>query len=303
MGFLKDRKKRRKAKAEKTESMRLRRAILTAMYQDFALNRSASGVTDVQREVPVVVSLTTFSERINDVHLTIESLLQQSCRPDKVVLWVSREEFSEQDIPAMLRLQCQRGLEIEFCERNLGPYKKFFYALQKYPQALVLTVDDDVLYPPDMVDQLYRAHCRQPDVVHCHRAHRITFDAQGQLKPYMEWDLSTDSEAMSERIFPTGVGGVLYFPGCFDAEIMNETAFLELAPKADDIWLKAMTLKRGTGCQVVADPREWEQRFLFIEGSQKFALKHGNTKGPVTGNDVKLKAVFDRYQLWAKLKA
>lgn len=300
MVFFKKAKRRSKEKAARLESVRLRTAMLTCMYQDFALNRTEPGVA--RDEVPpIIVSLTTYSKRINQVHLAIESLFQQSCRAEKIVLWISGKDFSPDDIPYALRNQCKRGLEIEFCDEDLGPYTKFYYALKKYPDRLILTVDDDLLYPADMIDQLYRSYLRQPDTIFCHRAHLMKLGEAGAVLPYMQWDLCTSQGSASGLIFPTGVGGVLYFPGCFDAEILNREAFMRLAPKADDIWLKAMSLKRGTPCRVVEDPREWTQRFLFIEGSQKYALKHENMHGE-DGNDVKMRAVFDEYGLWPLLR-
>ncbi|MDO8863665.1 hypothetical protein Q6D67_18385 [Haliea sp. E1-2-M8] len=30
--------------------------------------------------------------------------------------------------------------------------------MQQFPDSLILTVDDDIMYPPDMIDQLLRAY-------------------------------------------------------------------------------------------------------------------------------------------------
>lgn len=300
MGFFEKRKKRRKAKAEKIESLRLRRILMSAMYQDFALSRTTSGVSS-GRPIPLIVSLTSFSKRINQVHLTIESLFQQSLKPDRIILWLSEEDFGAEDIPEILRAQSKRGLEVRLCAKDLGPYTKFYYSLLEFPEALILTVDDDVLYPPDMIDQLYRAYLKEPSAIHCHRAHLMKRNDNSGLCPYNEWDFCVSSVGPDNCVFPTGVGGVLYFPGCFDKEVLNKDAFLKLAPKADDVWLKAMSLKKGTMSKIVPDDREWEQRFLFIEGSQKVGLKYGNMKGNSTGNDEKIAAVFDAYDLWSCL--
>ncbi len=183
----------------------------------------------------------------------------------------------------------------------MGPYTKFYYCLSEFPDSLILTVDDDIMYPVDMIDQLYRAHLNQPGAIHCHRAHRIKLDDDGQLLPYKQWDFDTREDKASLAIFPTGVGGVLYFPGCFDPDILNDDAFLSLAPKADDVWLKAMSLKKGTPCKKVPDRRDWQQRFLPIQGSQVTKLKSANKKHG-GGNDAKIKAVFDHYDLVETLK-
>lgn len=299
MNFFKKAKRKRKEKAAKMESIRLRTSILACQYQDYAINRTDPGVSQSDTN-SLLVSLTTFNKRINDVHLVVESVFQQSLKANKVVLWISAQEFSWSDIPAALRKQCDRGLEIEFCEEDLGPYTKFYYAFKKYPDHLVLTVDDDVLYPSDMIDILYRAYRKDPAKIYCNRAHQMKVGDDGKLMPYLNWNLNSAEFTRPSLVFPTGVGGVLYFPNCFDAEVLNKEAFLKLAPKADDVWLKAMSLRKGTPACLVSDGRDWSQRFLFVEGSQKYALKHENLQDDF-GNDQKIAAVFDAYDLWALL--
>jgi len=102
-------------------------------------------------------------------------------------------------------------------------------------------------------------------------------------------------------VFPTGVAGVLYFPGALHADVLNKELFLHLCPNTDDIWLKAMSLKNDVPCQIVADQRNWRSRFLYIEGLQEYALYTSNQQLG-TANDDNLKAVFDHYQLYQKLQ-
>lgn len=297
-------KKLRQEKRQKkllAEAIDRRVEALTQRFEADALHRREPGVQpNTPREL--VVSLTSFGKRIHDVYLTVESLLQQSHAPDRIVLWLSAEEFTEGDIPAILRRQCERGLDIEFVEKDLGPYTKFFYALQKYPDALLLTVDDDILYPQDLVDQLYRAHLQAPDQIHCTRGHRIRVDDSGELLPYKQWWRRNDDRDSSLMIFPTGVGGVLYFPGCFAEDIGNVEAFQRLAPNADDVWLKAMSLKKGTVCTMLEGRGVWMQRFPVIAGSQEVSLKRRN-KSKRSGNDEQIKAVFDAYALMPVVRA
>jgi hypothetical protein len=286
-------------KAEQQLLSQLRVIQLCQQHQALSIESTTAGVGNDEAH-DIVISLTTFNKRINDVHLTIESLLQQSLKADRILLWISREDFTPEDVPKVLRLQEQRGLEVRFCQKDYGPYTKFYYTLQSFPDSLILTVDDDLIYPSDLVDLLYRAYLREPDYVHCHRAHKMTFTPSGQLKPYKEWEKPTNDYSPSLHIFPTGVGGVLYYPGCFADEILDQEIFLRLAPNSDDVWLKAMTLKKGTLCKRIEDHRDWGRRFPVVEGSQKFSLKRKN-KSIVSGNDPKIQAVFDYYKLFDQL--
>ncbi len=294
-------KRRAKQKRKFDDAMTRHKTIQRCLLlEDKTLHSKESGIGNNAGH-ELVVSLTSFGKRIHDAYLTIESIMQQSLKPDKIVLCISSEDFSEQMLPETLKLQQKRGLEILFCKKDLGPYTKYHYTLQKYPNSLLITVDDDFLYPIDTIDQLYKSFLQFPNTVHCHRGHKITFNDNGEINPYKQWDWSRNDTSPSKLIFPTGVGGVLYFPGCFDPEIANQEAFLELAPGADDVWLKAMSLKKGTPCRVVPGHRHFMTNFLTIEGSQETSLKRRN-KQTSHGNDQKIKAVFDRYNLTQELK-
>lgn len=250
---------------------------------------------DSQRRL--VVTLTTFDKRIDDVYLCIESLLQQSLRPNRLMLWLSEEEFPRsRPLPAMLMRQQARGLEIHYCPRDIGPYKKLIPALSLCPDDLLVTVDDDVMYPVDTLDLLYRTHLQYPSEVVANRGHQLLRDRHGRVMPYKQWPKGVQLCSPSADVFPVGIGGVLYPPGALHPDVVKEEVFMSQCPGADDIWLKAMAMRAGTQSVVVPNHRPWLKRYLFIESSQMFALKRKN-KCPQTGNDAKLAAVFSTFGL------
>ncbi len=294
--------KNKRAQKKLEELFRYKSMAMALNYQQLALSSDRSGVGN-KKSHDIVVSLTSYPARINEVFLTIESLFQQSLRADRVVLWLSEKNFPSLygDLPEALLNQQERGLEIEFVAEDFGPYKKIIYSLEKYPDSLIVTVDDDILYPVDTIDQLYRSYLKEPNVIHCHRAHRMKLTDNDELLPYSEWDMSVQAEEPSLNIFPTGNGGILYFPGCFDCDVLKRDLFLSLAENADDVWLKAMTLKNNVACKPVNDIRHWKSKLLMIEGSQLDSLTKIN-KSKSDGNDYKIRAVFDHYKLWSNLK-
>ena len=77
-----------------------------------------------QRRAKMVVSLTTFPLRIGKVHLTIQSILRQSRPADRILLWLSKEEFPEEaQLPANLLRLKEKGLDIRFCD-NIRSFKR-----------------------------------------------------------------------------------------------------------------------------------------------------------------------------------
>ena len=293
--------RKKRLKNERSLLLKQKSLALSVMFHQLTLTSQEPGIAE--NEDDIIVSLTSFSHRVNDVYLTIESIFQQTQKASKVYLWLAEKDFPnrEKDLPKSLIQQMERGLTVKFCDPDLGPYTKFFYTLKENPESLIVTVDDDILYPFDMIDQLYRAYKKEPNVIHCQRAHRIMKDDQGGLIPYKKWTKNYKGTEASADVFPTGVGGVMYFPGCFADEILDKEAFLKLAPNSDDVWLKAMTLKKGVLSKAIQDSRPWGDRYLIIEGSQLVALKRKN-KTAGQGNDPKLKAVFEQYNLYQKLE-
>lgn len=59
---------------------------------ELALCSSTKGISKeryCQKEV--IVSLTTYGKRLYDVYLAIESIMQQSMKPNRIVLWLGDE--------------------------------------------------------------------------------------------------------------------------------------------------------------------------------------------------------------------
>ena len=272
-------------------------ALQSRLRRRFARDDSR-GVDDSRESAPIV-SLTSWGSRIETVHITLQSLFEQRRKARKIVLWLDEEEFQEASLPREIRRAMARGVEVEFVP-NTYSYKKLIPALAAYPDDVIVTVDDDIMYPRDFLEGLEETHARFPEDVCCYRAHRIGFSADGSVLPYRQWQHTVRCDGPQLDILPTGAGGILYPPGCLDPEVTNAERFLELCPSADDIWLKAMSLKRSTRCIVVEAADRWSDLPPFIEGTQEQCLARTNVKD---ANDVQMKRVFDHYALWEKLTA
>ncbi|WDE00530.1 glycosyltransferase [Thalassomonas actiniarum] len=237
----------------------------------------------------LTVSLTTYGKRLSTVHLTILSLLRQTLKPQRLILWLAEDEFTLEQLPECLLELQQFGLEIAFCP-DIRSYKKLIPALKRYPDDIIITFDDDVIYPQDQIERLYQAHLAEPAAVICHRAHRISKKANGDIKPYIQWPFDISSAKSGFDIYPVGIGGVLYPPGSLNPEVMNEPAFMRLCPYADDMWFKVMALKNLTPAKVVDNPTPYRD-YLQTPGSQAVSLWESNREK----NDWQLQALLSAY--------
>lgn len=242
----------------------------------------------------VIISLTTYDIRINTVALTIISLLQQTKVVDCIILWLSKDEFSMGTIPINLKELQSLGLQIEFCD-DLKSYKKLIPTLKMYPNDIIITVDDDVIYEADIVQQMLDSYAEYPDYVHCMRGHKMVLDNNGSLSSYNRWEFCTMDFTPSAKIFPTGVGGILYPPGFYYKDIFDVELFMRLAPHGDDIWFKAMSLLQGKLSRIV--PQKQPIILNYIDGTQEHGLWLHN-QDEETGNNPQIKAVFDYFHLW-----
>lgn len=264
-----------------------------------ARTRISSGIHERHdRPKEIIVSLTTYSKRIYQVHLVIESLLEQNLQADKIILWLDKDEFKSVDeLPINLRRLMQYGLEIGFCD-NLRSYKKLVPTLKKYPEAIIITTDDDIIYPEDFVERLYRAYLIDSSKIYFYRGHRMKV-SDDNVEAYKNWDLEVEMKQSSLFNFPTGCGGVLYTCELIDKEVLNEEVFMKIAPTADDVWFKAMTLKKGILCEQIRLESPFRDKFIFLDAMDDMGLAKYNLVQ--NKNDEQICAVFKKYNLIQKL--
>ena len=243
----------------------------------------------------IIVSLTSFPERMYEIHFALYSLLNQTFKPEKVILWLAKEQFpnGEKDIPqSVLNLQ-KNGLEIDWCE-DIRSYKKLIPALKKYPDKIIVTADDDLFYENDWLEKLVKTHQIYPNYVIANRSHVINF-SNGQIAPYKKWKKSVNSPEPSCLNFLTSGGGVLFPPNSLYKDVLNEELFLSLAPNADDIWFWTMTVLNGTK---IISPKDTVKKITYLNPERErgltgeMTLFSTNKKG---GNDIQLAKVVEHY--------
>lgn len=234
----------------------------------------------------LIVSLTSYKPRFPVLAATLKTLLSQSVQPDRLILWISHEDVAHltDDIKALTKY----GLEIKETE-NTRSFKKIIPTLALYPDAFIVTADDDVCYAYRWLETLSNDWNASLNPIVCHRSHRIHYLAPLQPAPYKNWEHSIKGPMTSTDIFPTGIGGVLYPPHCFDNEVMNAPAFMELCPRGDDIWLFWMARRNNKTYKQTAVDME----FLNWQGSQDVALWHDNLSDG--HNDVQINNMINAY--------
>ena len=228
-----------------------------------------------KREETVTVSLTSFPARIEMAYYAIKSLMIQSYKADRIVLWLAESQFPNKKLPDRFDQLIKRGLTVRWCD-DLRSHKKYYYALQEQKTGeLVITYDDDLIYEYDSIEKLVRSHFIYKDCIICNRAHSVSFNADGTLLPYNQWKVHSKvgvNEPTADLVPSTG-NGCLYPFGCMPPITFNWEVAKENALTADDIWMRFCSLQNNV--QVVKT-KETIATLCIVFGSQKERLTQIN---------------------------
>lgn len=245
----------------------------------------------------IIVSLTSFPAAIPYAAQAVQSILNGSVLPDKVILYLTFSQFGESGIPQELQKLANDNsrFEIRDYPRDIRSYRKLIPALSDYPDAIIVTIDDDVAYHKNMLRDLLRLHEQMPQAVLAHRAKRMKPD-----EPYRKWKKYRWYHFLLKKIhtsfknIQTGVGGVLYPPHSLKKEMMNVELFTELAPTTDDIWFWAA----GVANDIPVIPVPFgHNKPKGLGKPRKLSLKTVNFKSGIDRNSAALKNIFEKYPL------
>ncbi len=195
-------------------------------------------------EGEAVVSLTSYGQRVANVHLAIESIGRGTVLPSRLILWLGESERERQLPPELARL-VERGLEI-LSTPDYGPHTKYYpyVASQESFQSPLVTADDDTLYPPWWLERLVAANRVYPNLVNCYRS-RVVAIKGNQMDHYSNWRVSRNGSAASIRRIALGVSGAIYPPALLRALKDSGTAFIDKCLAADDLWLHVHAIRNG----------------------------------------------------------
>lgn len=238
------------------------------------------GVTQDKRNPKLIVSLTTFPARINLVYKTISTLLQQTLKPDEVVLWLADSQFPNRELPENLTRLQEFGLTIKWCE-DIRSFKKLIPSLIEYPDDIIVTVDDDNYYDPRLLEFLYNSYLKNPECIHARQAFRVKYNNKFKLSIKSRSYVYDETYLPSYLNEPVGCGGVLYPPHCLHSNVLNKEQFMKIIPTNDDIWFWAHALRNKTKIKVIKN--NYDLKMFVIENSQEDSLWKKNMLNTTTG--------------------
>lgn len=240
-----------------------------------------------KRPYKIVASLTSFPARIHCVEYAIKSLMLQTVKPDRIILWLASEQFPGNEIPESLEKMKEYGLEIRFCD-DLKSHKKYYYAMQEQKEdELLITYDDDIIYEYNSVEKLIKTFEKFPDCVICNRAQAFYRDDAGKILPYKKWDVLSGEGVQnpSSRLMPSTGAGCLYPYKILNERVFNREEIKNYAASTDDLWIGFNCLYSNVK---IVKTRKYIPTLCTVSSSQTESLIGGNVFGGMNDRAVRL---------------
>ena len=108
----------------------------------------------------IIVSLTSWSKRIEQARATVDDLLAQTRKPDIIELNLDLENFPHgfMDTPKWVTEYVDKfdNFHVYFAEKDRKVYSKFVPTINRHAgeEYILITVDDDTCYPPTYIEEV-----------------------------------------------------------------------------------------------------------------------------------------------------
>jgi len=126
--------------------------------------RSTYSDLSMQKE-KIIITMTSWKNRICNIPMVIASILSNTMLPDKIVINLSEEEFVDKVLPEQVQqyIDLYDFIEVYWVGANTKVWKKIIPTLKRFPNDVVICIDDDKIYPSNFIKVLYNTHLMCPN--------------------------------------------------------------------------------------------------------------------------------------------
>ena len=213
-------------------------------YNSFRLFNSNTNLTQYFELIykcynpKIIVSLTSYKDRLQTIDIVINSILEGTLAPDKIILTLYYKDFYL--IPKKIKEYfIKKNIELIIVNIDIRPHKKYFFSMQKYPYDIIINIDDDIIYEKSTVESLYYNYLKFPYSISARRVNLIKYNkTTNKALTYKNWIKDyTLLKLPSYDLLATGVGGILYPPNILK---IHYSLIYELdnCITSDDLFLK-----------------------------------------------------------------
>jgi len=258
------------------------------LFYIFWLGIPTIRITDYRRSVPVIVSMTSYPGRIRTTWIALETLMRQTVKPQQIVLVLNEQEFPNRVIPKSLERRQRRGLEVLWVEKNGRSYDKLLPVRQTFPEATIVTCDDDKFFPPALIESLYEASQLNSNAVIGSRGWKINLSSDTSINYGVNWSRASAGYVGADILTPGG-NGCLYPYDSLHPSVDSLDAAVKICPTADDIWFWSAALKNQTSFLCLGMPPH--RPITTSRGAGALSALN------ITENDTQFQAALDYFEI------
>ena len=129
--------------------------------KEFKILKNVNDLINIKEKV--IITMTSWKKRIENSNRALEILLKNTYIPNKIILNLAIEEFPKKnkELPKnILNLLKFQNFEIFWVEKNNKVFKKLIPTLNRFKDDLIITTDDDVLYPYDFIEKILKLYIK-----------------------------------------------------------------------------------------------------------------------------------------------
>lgn len=238
-----------------------------------------SGINEIKRETPIIISLQAQDVNVESLELTIYSLLNQNLKPDRIILWLDSKYQNFSNLPYLITQFIKNGLEIRFVD-NLNRYTKTIAPLKEFRNSILTTVEAGYYYNPNWLKKLYHSYIAYPNDIHVHLAKQVK-KSNTQILSSKTWQ-NCIIENASYSNFIIGKGGILYPPNCFSNEVFRDDIYLNNCSNFDELWFWVMALVKNRKIRLIKNHNKFFSSFYNFD----FLSKNNNLKFRIFDNEL-----------------
>ena len=214
-------------------------------------SRSAPITAKIPLEVTrVIVSLTSFSWRLDHINETLQSIFEQTYQPHLIYLSIPFGNYSRYELPTMslseiVRLQeTYKGTSLRVIEsHDYGPATKLLGVLndETAPDTIIITIDDDTVYHPQMLGYLVTtlSHLSADSSV------AVVCETVSNLHQEWQWTVANVNNDYCKNGFLAAWAGAAYRRKYFDQSIFDYEDVPDGCVLHDDVYISGYLARKG----------------------------------------------------------
>lgn len=191
----------------------------------------------------IIVSITTIPCRIPYLTKVLPILLNQTLKYDKLIINLdnnlSTEDYAKYDEFANLDSRIEIN---KTCESKWRSANKLLPTIQKYPEAVVITMDDDLEYSNTCCEELYNKWLENKDCIICQEINPVVY-----RNSQLQYINTLDIKLMQKEFGKYLSHSCLFPPHVFDGtDVFDFDKMMKLTNGThDELWFWEQTTLKG----------------------------------------------------------